>query len=90
MDLDDYNPSYDRYTFFRLSIVAGDDITYVEYTAKNYLEVPQAPPPYTPYAADSSVESFNQSKKSIPVWYALIDNQSKVDVFRNTYLLANI
>ena len=66
MDLDDYDPSYDRYTFFRLSIVAGDDITYVEYTAKNYLEVPQAPPPSTPDAADTSFESFNQSKNPSP------------------------
>ena len=41
-------------------------------------------------AAGRSDESCYQSYFSIPVWYVLLDNQSVVDVFSNTPLLANI
>ena len=87
-DLKNYDPSYDGYAFFQTSTITDDDITAIACTPKNYLKKAQGYTPSTQYKAGKSAESFNQLNLSLPVWYFLLYNQSTVDVFRNTSLLA--
>ena len=92
MDLDYYELSYYAYSFFQPATITSDAVTTMTKPHKTYLEASQVQESSSspPDAPGRSADSFNQSNRSIPVWYVLLYNQSTVVVLSNTPLLTNI
>ena len=67
MDLDNYDPSYDGYTFFKPGTITIYSVTTINGPRNTYHESTQVQgsPPSPPYTSGGIVESFNQFNRSI-------------------------